>query len=272
MNAILPILRWAGSKRAIVGNLKDLWGKKYSVYIEPFCGSATLFFFLAPHQAILSDLNLHLIEFYETCKSHPSNVYDKFYEISRDEKTYYNIRQNFGLEDDCIEHAANFLYLNRNCFNGLFRTNREGMFNVPFASNRVASYPTRDAFLTACSLLSIAEVQCADFDAVVREHLRENAFVYMDPPYATTARVPFKEYYPGSFTPQDGTRLVTLLHDIEDAGAFFVLSYGASIAHLGLRPSWRHLNWLVQRRISGLVSGRGKAVEHVITNIEFGDA
>ncbi|XIA63360.1 DNA adenine methylase [Bradyrhizobium sp. TZ2] len=129
---IKPILRWAGSKQRSLPNiaphLPTAWGR----YVELFAGSACLFFHLDPKRAILVDNNVDLMRFYEVAKKDPIKVFQMFERLPRDPDTYYSVRQAMISERNALKRAAYFLYLNRNCFNGIYRTNNRGEFNVPF--------------------------------------------------------------------------------------------------------------------------------------------
>jgi DNA adenine methylase len=127
----VPLLRWAGSKRATAGALAEYWEDDCQRYIEPFCGSAALFFRIAPKKAVLGDINIDLISFYETVSSRAPQVYKIFAGFPRDRTTYYRLRDDYPKVKSQTRRAAIFYYLNKNCFNGLYRTNKRGHFNVP---------------------------------------------------------------------------------------------------------------------------------------------
>jgi DNA adenine methylase len=123
-------LRWAGSKRKSLGHLAaniDLEGRRY---IEPFAGSAALFFHFRPESGVLADQNAHLINALRMVRDFPNEVYDGMQSVDRDSDSYYRVRNTFNeLAPDNVESASYFLYLNRNCFNGLWRTNKKGQFS-----------------------------------------------------------------------------------------------------------------------------------------------
>jgi DNA adenine methylase len=221
-----PLLRWAGSKRATAGSLALFWRPNFGKYIEPFCGSAALFFNIAPKKAVLGDINGELIAFYQTVSSRPLDVYREFSKYPRRRDFYYRLRSQYEDISDRATKSAVFYYLNKNCFNGLYRTNKKGAFNVPFSDNRVGRYPSRHEFLKSCELLSQARFRCGDFADVVSSSVQEGDFVYLDPPYASSKRRPFREYHPDSFSVDDIHRLGELLLWINHRRANFVLTYG----------------------------------------------
>jgi DNA adenine methylase len=210
-----PLLRWAGSKRATAGSLANYWRPQFRKYIEPFCGSAALFFKISPDKAVLGDVNGELISFYQTVASQPLEVYRKFLGFPRRRDFYYRLRQQYQDVADRTTKSAIFYYLNKNCFNGLYRTNKRGAFNVPFSDSRVGRYPSEQEFLQSCELLSRARFRCGDFVDVVASTVRENDFVYLDPPYASSGRKPFREYHPYSFSVDDIERLGKLLVQLD---------------------------------------------------------
>jgi len=146
-----PFLRWAGSKRKQLSRLASFWSPNHTRYVEPFAGSACLFFELAPGSAVLGDSNEDLIEVYRVVCNEPERLYRRLCRVKRDLKTYRRWRQLNPKLLDRETRALRFLYLNRNCFNGIYRTNRLGDFNVPMGT-RQGAYISKDDFLN-CSLL-----------------------------------------------------------------------------------------------------------------------
>jgi DNA adenine methylase len=140
---VAPFLRWAGSKRGAIPVLRQFVPKKFNKYIEPFAGSACLFFHIRPEKAILADLNGELIETYAAIKRSPGHVGRALADLPFGREEYYQIRQDQNVTRlSPTQRAARFIYLNRFCFNGLYRTNAAGKFNVPFGAPRNATVPT----------------------------------------------------------------------------------------------------------------------------------
>lgn len=263
-----PILRWAGSKRSAAQKIAAFWNGS-GRYLEPFCGSAAVFFSINPSQAILSDINRDLISFYTIATAFSEKVYSIFSEIPRTRETYNHLRAEYSRIDEQIEKAAVFYYLNRNCFNGLFRTNKNGVFNVPFTSNRVARYLSMEEFSHSCKILSEANLECGDFFDVIYRNASLGDFVYLDPPYASSKRLPFREYHQDSFGIKDLDRLYYLLEEIDDRGGIFVLSYddGEGIKHIKSR--WSSTSYSIRRNISGFSAARRMSTEQIITNAQI---
>lgn len=261
-----PFLRWAGSKRSVVNKLAQNSPQKYSRYLEPFVGSGALFFHLNPKDALISDLNWEVVNLFIQVKSRPMELHERLIAPSRDKETYLAIRQSFGEEDDDLDHAASMLYLNRNCFNGLYRTNKTGKFNVPYAAQRRGNYPTRDDILLCSQRLQNTQIEHGDFYSVISEHVREGDFVYLDPPYVKSEGRIFNEYVKGHFNHNDTERLATLLNKIHSVGAKFLLSFIDDEIIEFITKEWGSEKYLVQKNIAGFAASRRKSPEILVKN------
>jgi DNA adenine methylase len=264
--AVRPFLRWAGSKRKLLPELSKHCSVETGRYIEPFMGSACLFFHLKPSAAVLADTNADLIELFEVIRQSPHEVYDRLIRLPRTERQYYELRGRTPHRMKVMNRVVRFLYLNRNCFNGLYRTNLKGQFNVPFSAVRTGDYPSRDEFLSASKLLARASLACGDFSEVVRTHVRPGDLVYLDPPYAVENRRVFRQYGPQTFGTSDLERLATLLRHIDDLGARFVLSYADCPEAIRTFQEWPQRRVVTQRNISGFARHRRKDTELIAMN------
>ena len=189
-----PILRWAGSKRAILPKLLEQLPSRFTQYIEPFAGSACFFFKINPGRAVIGDANVELIETYRVVKDSPKEVSSILKEMPVSKEDYYLVR---GIDVSSLkdqERAARFIYLNRFCFNGLYRTNTLGNFNVPFGAPKNYNIPLEEDLVRASQALRNARIICADFEKVVKVHARAGAFVYLDPPFYRSSERTFREY------------------------------------------------------------------------------
>ncbi|WP_167631099.1 DNA adenine methylase [Mariprofundus ferrooxydans] len=262
-----PFLRWAGSKRKLVPYLSTYWDNSFERYIEPFMGSAVLYYELDPNKAILSDINKELIQTFTEIKNNPKEVHKTLSALNPDKENYYAVRATDSESLNSVERAARFIYLNRFCFNGLYRTNQKGKFNVPFAPSGTGNIPTVEHLELASKKLANTELLAEDFESVLIRHVKAGDFVYLDPPYATNSKRVFREYGPGSFCVDDLDRLQKILSTIDQRGAHFVLSYGSCPEALDTFSNWKPETVSVQRNISGFVKGRRKSEELVFTNI-----
>ena len=181
VKGVIPFLKWAGGKRWLADACLDLFPKKFNTYIEPFLGGGAMFFRLLPRRAILADMNRELIETY-TAIAHDhravSRKIKKYHEEHSFDK-YYKVRAESPKKK--IDVAARFIYLNRTCWNGLYRVNRKGQFNVPIGTKTNVVLDSDD-WPTISEALAAAEIQVSDFEAVV-DRASEGDLVFADPPY-----------------------------------------------------------------------------------------
>ncbi|PZR73353.1 MAG: DNA methyltransferase [Chthoniobacterales bacterium] len=179
-----PFLKWAGGKRWLVRGYSHLFPMEFERYIEPFLGSGAVFFHLLPLQSILADKNAELIAAYRVIRRYPDEVAKllESYHGRHSCRFYYDIR-DADLESE-IEQAARFVYLNRVCWNGLYRVNLKGKFNVPIGTKTQVKFQT--GFLRQVSThLKHAKLMTSDFETVI-DGARCNDFVYVDPPYTVS--------------------------------------------------------------------------------------
>lgn len=262
-----PLIRWAGSKRQMVNRLSEFIPESVDRYVEPFCGSACLFFHSEPQHAVLGDLNHELILMYRTLRNNPDPVIEALLRIPRGKSSFLKQRSLDPNALSSTERAARFIFLNRNCFNGLYRTNMNGDFNVPYGPPK-RKFTFRVEFLHEVSaLLRRAELISGDFVDTL-EHVESGDFVYLDPPYATDNRRVFREYLPDSFSTGDLERLADELRRIDQQGASFVLSYADCPEARSLLRPWATRRIRTKRNIAGFSGARKFAFELLATNIE----
>lgn len=262
-----PIIRWAGSKRQILSSLSSYYPDKRPRYIEPFCGSAALFFKIEPHAAILGDMNTELICALRAIQANPGVVLECLSRLATGKRAYYRVREVAPniLSDN--ELAARFLYLNHYCFNGLFRTNSQGRFNVPYGPPTTGRPIDEAVVLEGSKLLQCATLLGGDFQDTLA-HARAGDFVYLDPPYVVRTRRVFSEYLPHSFAHGDLRRLGECLDKLDAIGAFFVVSYADSREARALLAQWSYRRIAVRRHIAGFVGARRTNYELIATNLD----
>jgi DNA adenine methylase len=229
-------------------------------------GSAALFFALMPRAAILSDVNGELVNAFNTIRRHPRAVYSRATAISRTRGTYDSVRALDPRDLKQLDRAARFLFLNRNCFNGLYRTNVKGQFNVPYSPSGTGAFPSWEQFAAAAKVLRRALVVNQDFEQTIAERVREADFVYLDPPFAVDNRRVFRQYDPHTFGTDDLARLSRCLRDIDRKGAKFVLSYAASPEAREYFGEWSTRKVYTLRNIAGFAKHRRRAAELLFTN------
>lgn len=245
--------------------LRAHWQPSYRRYIEPFAGSAALFFDLAPCAAVLADTNDELVLAYIQVKENLHPLLQVLARMRKSKGSYLRLRSQDPARLSPAKRAARFIYLNRFSFNGLYRTNRAGTFNVPYGGDRCGSLPSRQ-LLTRCSLhLQRARVLCADFETTLAA-AREGDFVYIDPPFSVAGRRVFKEYSAATFGDhQIGTLRQSLLR-LESRGAAFLLSYADSQEAELLARGFHAEARTVRRNIAGFAQQRLPSTELLIFN------
>jgi DNA adenine methylase len=262
-----PFLRWAGSKRRLLPILQTFWTKRHKRYIEPFAGSACLFFALKPPKAILGDLNPELIATFIEVKYRIDTVLKELKRLRPADRQEYNRLR-------CVDtatlspgaRAARFIYLNRYCFNGLYRTNLAGRFNVPYSGVRCGGFPADEVFERCSQRLRTARFICGDFEKALR-YAEPGDLVYMDPPFAVRSRRVFREYDPSTFMHEDIVRLRSWMVRLNANRINFVVSYAESDEADVLRKNFWHETVAVRRNIAGFVGGRVMTNELMISNI-----
>ena len=260
-----PFLRWAGSKRQQLSVLSTFWNADYLRYVEPFMGSACLFFKLQPTNALLSDINDDLIRTFLAVRDHPQAVANGLAKIPKGERSYYTIRERPLTDLDPVDAAARFIFLNRFCFNGLYRTNKVGHFNVPYGSGRTGQLPTASELRSVAKALRLCIIERSDFEKSL-ETTKQGDFVYIDPPYAVGNRRIFRQYGPSSFGLQDLQRLAKCLVSMDERGVKFVMSYALCAEILRFFGRWSYRSVYVPRNIAGFAKHRRRAREVIISN------
>ena len=216
-----PLLRWAGGKQWLANKLSRLIPDSIGTYYEPFFGGGSLFFAALPKNAVLSDLNARLMETYEMIRSQPNETMSVLGGWPNDESTYYRVREKLFVSQ--VSRAAQFIYLNKTCWNGLYRVNRLNRFNVPFA------YHGRQVFdashvLKVSAALGNATLKIGDFGDVVQS-AKGGDFVYFDPPYVTNrSKTGFSRYTAHQFDWLDQKRLADTAVKLADRGCSVVVS------------------------------------------------
>ncbi|TSC76028.1 MAG: DNA adenine methylase [Parcubacteria group bacterium Gr01-1014_31] len=266
MAANYTILRWAGSKRQLVPLLSSYWRASQSKrYVEPFAGSACLFFNVAPKEALLADINLELIATYRQIKKDWKGVLAILEELDQSKQTYYSLRSLDSKKiNNPLVRAARFVYLNRFCFNGLYRTNQSGQFNVPYG--KTGSIPSELVFSRSSKLLKRAHLLAADFDETLR-YVRKGDFVYMDPPFSVHNKNIFTDYDSSKFDFKKLIRLRKWMRRLSRMRIPFLVSYLESNEAKMLSEGFYKRIISVRRSIAGFSSNRKAAREFLISNI-----
>jgi len=223
-------LKWAGGKGRLLAQLDLLFPpqKTYSRYFEPFLGGGAVFFHLAAKnnllESYLSDVNFELINCYTQVKEAPEELLAGLASMRNDKHHFYKIRAQDITKMTEMERAVRLIYLNKTCFNGLYRVNRKGQFNVPFGKYKNPRIADQETIERASNLLERANLMAAPFDAIA-VMARKNDFVYFDPPYQPLSKTAnFTSYTLSSFGMADQERLATLVAKLTDLGVKVMVS------------------------------------------------
>jgi DNA adenine methylase (dam) len=259
-------LRWAGSKKKLIPHLVNHIDWRFKRYIEPFVGSAQLFFSLNPASAVLSDINKDLINTYKIVRSNYKEVHKALLEFSISQEEYYNVRSWDVNQLSNIMKAARFIYLNRFCFNGLYRTNLNGEFNVPYGGYKTGNLPELQTLKEISRSLKKAKLIAGDFEDVIIANVLPGDFIYFDPPYAVQNARVFNQYNPQTFGLSDLERLSILLLNLHENGNRFLVSYAYCEEALYLLNRWKPKKVRIQRSISGFGKSRNASFELIAHN------
>lgn len=232
-----PFLRWAGGKQWLSSQLVNLIPPNIGTYYEPFLGGASLYFQALPNSAVLADVNPRLVETYQALRDEPLEVIAGLRNWVNDKETYYRVRDiSFS---DIPHRAAQFIYLNRVCWNGLYRVNQQGKFNVPFG-NHGRAVADEGHLVEVSQALQEALVSCGDFEDTVA-HAEEGDFIYFDPPYTSLdSKTGFRQYNETLFSWEDQRRLGRIATSLSERGCHVVVSNANHDGILELYPGFSH--------------------------------
>ena len=220
-----PILKWAGGKTQMLDVLIPLMPNQYCNYIEPFFGGGALFFAIQPQQAIISDTNPELINLYRVVSSQVEQLIlelDKYY---NDQDFFYEIRALKFENLDNVQAAARTIFLNKTCFNGLYRVNKKGEFNTPFGKYKNPNINDSINLLRVSDILKIKEIIQADYFDVLEKYAKKNDFIFLDPPYFPISQYSdFKRYTKEQFSEQDQFKLSQCFKMLVDRGCYVLLT------------------------------------------------
>lgn len=220
-----PILKWAGGKQQMLDVLLPQVPKQYNRYIEPFFGGGALFFALTPKDAIIADSNPELMNLYRVVADNVEELISILKDMKNDESTYYEIR---GLDPALlspVERAARTIYLNRTCYNGLYRVNRKGQFNVPYGKYKNPKICDEENLRAASIALQGVLIVEGDYKDVLREHARPGDFIFLDPPYLPVGKyADFKRYTKEQFYEEDHIELAQEVHRLHELGCHVILT------------------------------------------------
>lgn len=228
---MVPFVKWAGGKRQLLVQIKERMPASYNNYFEPFVGGGAVLFELLPTNAVINDINKALINAYRQICNAPEAFLLKLKELDEaiwedGKKYYYSLREHYNdklMKDEYdVELAALFVFINKHCFNGLYRVNGKGLFNVPYNNSRKASFD-KDNIIAISKYLKGVTILDGDFQ-VACENAKKGDFVFFDSPYAPLNPTSFESYTKEGFDVESHIRLANLYDELTKRGCFCMLT------------------------------------------------
>lgn len=270
-----PVLKWVGGKRQLMGEIEKVLPKTYTTYYEPFIGGGAVLFELQPKKAVINDVNSELINLYNVIKDDVElliedlrkheNTSEYFYrirEMDRDREVYEKLSN--------IEKASRIVYLNKTCFNGLFRVNKSGEFNSPFGKYKNPNIVDEVTLRAVSKYFNKADIKIlnSDFEQSLKG-IRKGSFVYLDPPYdPVSSSANFTGYDKGGFNRDEQIRLKKLCDKLDKKGVKFLLSNSATDFIKDLYKDYNIKVVKAKRAINSNGNARGEVDEVLVRNYE----
>jgi DNA adenine methylase len=259
-----PFVKWAGGKRQLLEQLRPLLPATFGRYFEPFAGGAALFFDLGRTDAVLADMNAELIDVYLAVRDHVDAVIEALRRYRYGEAHYYKAREADRGKLTLAQRAARTIYLNRTGYNGLYRVNRAGKFNVPMGRHTNPTLCDADNLQACARALSATDIRVADFEAVAAG-AKAGDLVYFDPPYVPVSdTADFTSYVAGGFGLEQQRRLAGVFARLARRGVHAVLSNSDTKAVRDLYAGFRIESVQAARFINSRGGSRGKVGEVVV--------
>ena len=272
-----PFVKWAGGKRQVIDKLCEYAPDEFGTYYEPFIGGGALLFELSPKKAVINDSNKELMNVYQVLCD--ENKFKKMcnilnhYETEHNEEFYYEIRNkdrnknSFSRLSD-YKKAARTIYLNKACFNGLYRVNSKNEFNVPFGKKEKVNTYDGGNLITVSNYLTMNDIKImnVDFEAAVKD-AKKGDFVYFDPPYDSDTHT-FNSYTEEGFNKEQQRRLARVFKELDQKGVYVMLSNHNTILVNELYKDYHFHTIEAKRNINANGKKRGKIEELIITNYE----
>jgi len=230
-SSVTPFVKWAGGKRQLIPQIRERMPEKYNDYYEPFIGGGAVIFDLLPANALINDINKALINTYRTICNEPDAFLIEVNRLDNDmwedgKKYYYSIREHYNdklmRSEYDVELAALFVFINKHCFNGLYRVNGKGLFNVPYNNSRRVSID-EEAIMAASEYLKGVTIIDGDFEQACK-NAKKGDFVFIDSPYAPLNPTSFESYTKEGFDIESHKRLAKLYDELTARGCYCMLT------------------------------------------------
>ncbi len=269
-----PFLKWAGGKRQLLPTIRKYIPLKYGTYYEPFIGAGAVLFDIQPAFGIINDSNTELINCYEVIRDSIDELILNLRQHKNEKEYYYAIRDldrepNFRNLDP-VKRASRIIYLNKTCFNGLFRVNSAGQFNVPFGSYNNPKIVDEIVLKAVHNYLVTKNIQImnVDFEQAIK-NAKKGDFIYFDPPYDPVSDTSsFTGYDLNGFGKSEQERLRDVYKKLSDKGCFVLLSNSATDFVSGLYEDFHVVKVAASRNINSVATGRGKIDEVLVMNYD----
>lgn len=267
---IIPILKWVGGKTQILDEIMKKIPKQFNTYYEPFFGGGALLFAMEPNKAVINDINTELINFYKVVKSQPNKLIKDLTRHINDSDYFYSVREldrnHKYLELGDVERASRFHYLNKTAYSGIYRVNQKGQFNTPFGNYVKPNIVNSEKILIVSEYLQDNDVKIlnTDFTSAL-DGIKENDFVYFDPPYDVEENVSkFTGYTNGGFNKENQLKLKRLCDSLTEKGVYFLLSNSNTKFIRELYKNYDINIVKVNRHINSNSKARKKSAEEVL--------
>ena len=230
-SSVAPFVKWAGGKRQLIPQIRERMPEKYNDYYEPFVGGGAVIFDLLPANALINDINIALINTYRTICNEPDAFLKEVNRLDNDmwedgKKYYYSIREHYNdklmRSEYDVELAALFVFINKHCFNGLYRVNGKGLFNVPYNNSRRVSID-EDVIMATSEYLRGVTIKDGDFEQACK-NAKKGDFVFIDSPYAPLNPTSFESYTKEGFDIESHKRLAKLYDELTARGCYCMLT------------------------------------------------
>ena len=265
-----PIVKWVGGKRQLMFELLKNMPEDFNRYFEPFIGGGALFFELQPDNAYISDMNEELINLYQVVRDNVDELIDDLQKHDISKEYFMEIRNIDRTEEyknwSNVKKASRFIYLNRTCFNGMYRVNSKGEFNVPFGHYKNPRIVDENNLINCSNLLQRTEIKHADFSDILKK-VKKGDFVYFDPPYVPLSETSsFTSYTKDGFDIDMQFKLRDVCDELDSMGVKFLLSNSDTKLVNDLYENYNIKKVFASRQINANADGRGKITEVLVRN------
>lgn len=271
--SIPTFLKWAGGKRRLISQIDPYLPFEVNRYFEPFLGGGSMFFYIKqkynPKYCEISDINKDLIDTFVSVRDQPEELTKQlaYFKKRNSKKFYYETREKFNENKlSGLKRAAAFIYLNKTCFNGIYRVNSKGKFNVPYGRYTNPEIFSKETILSASKLLQNVTIKCQSYEKILSQ-INRGDLVYLDPCYDPLKRTSFANYTPKRFSLTDRTKLSNFMNSLKKKEAFAILSNNniKKVEDIYRNNGFNIHKIQAARSVNSNPLGRGKITELLIT-------